>query len=141
MCQRCVFENMEFHSAQQTHCIVVFSRKNYAVTGCGSISKKHAQKRYASEFALSLSELGDTFSDGRTPEKELYADALHDAIDALLYQLTPTARSIFVGRYYFFDSIKKIASYCGVAEGTVKSSLHRSRQALKEFLIKEGFEV
>jgi len=103
--------------------------------------KKHAQKRYASEFALSLSELGDTFSDGRTPEKELYADALHDAIDAFLYQLTPTARSIFVGRYYFFDSIKKIASYCGVAEGTVKSSLHRSRQALKEFLIKEGFEV
>ena len=103
--------------------------------------KKYAQKRYASEFALSLSELSDTFSDGKTPEYELYADVLRDTINAFLYQLTPTARSIFIGRYYFFDSIKRIATYCGVAEGTVKSSLHRSRQALKEYLIKEGFEV
>ena len=103
--------------------------------------KKHAQKRYASEYALSMSELGDTFSDGKTPEHELYADTLYDAINAFLHQLTPTARSIFIGRYYFFDSIKSIAAYCSVAEGTVKSSLHRTRQALKEYLIKEGFEV
>lgn len=103
--------------------------------------KNHAKKRYASEFSLSLSELGDTFSDGKTPEQELYADALHGAINAFLHQLSPTARNIFIGRYYFFDPISRIAAYCGVAEGTVKSSLHRSRQALKEYLIKGGFEL
>lgn len=103
--------------------------------------KKHAQKRYASEYALSLAELGDTFSDGSTPEQELHAAALCDAMDAFLHSLPPAARTMFIGRYYFFDSLKTIAEYCGTAEGTVKSSLFRTRQALKAYLIKEGFEL
>ena len=103
--------------------------------------KKYAQKRYASEYAVSLSELGDVFASGSTPEQELHKEALHDAIDVFLRRLSPTARNVFVGRYFFFDSTKYIAAYCGIAEGTVKSSLHRTRQALKEYLIKEGFDV
>lgn len=103
--------------------------------------RKHAQKRYASEYALSLSELGDIFSDGSTPEQDLHAEALHDALNVFLHRLSPTARSIFIGRYYYFDSLKHIAAYCGVAEGTVKSSLHRTRQQLKTYLKKEGFEL
>lgn len=103
--------------------------------------RKHAQKRYMSEYALSLDELGDMFSDGATPEQELHAEALHDALNVFLHRLSPTARNVFIGRYYFFDSIKKIADYCGIAEGTVKSSLHRTRQALKDYLQKEGFEL
>ena len=31
--------------------------------------KKNRQKRYASQYAISLDELGDTFSDGTTPEQ------------------------------------------------------------------------
>ena len=103
--------------------------------------RKHAQKRYMSEYALSLDELGDTFSDGATPEQEFHAEALHDALNVFLHRLSPTARNVFIGRYYFFDPIKKIADYCGIAEGTVKSSLHRTRQALKAYLQKEGFEL
>lgn len=103
--------------------------------------RRHAQKRYESEYALSLSELSDTFSDGSTPEQTLCAAALGDALDQFLHRLPVTARNMFLGRYYFFDSIQDIAGYCGVAEGTVKSSLHRTRQALRTYLLKEGFEV
>lgn len=103
--------------------------------------KKHAQKRYASEYTLSLEELGDVFASGSTPEQEFYAEALQDALNTFLHRLSPTARNVFIGRYFFFDPVKKIASYCGIAEGTVKSSLHRTRQALKDYLMKEGFDV
>ena len=103
--------------------------------------KKHAKKRFASEFACSLSELSDTFSDGKTPEDDLNAQLLFDALQAFLRQLPQNSRNMFIGRYYFFDSIKEIADYCGVAEGTVKSSLHRTRQALKEYLLREGVSV
>jgi len=103
--------------------------------------KNHAQKRIASEFALSLSELEDTFSDGSTPEQELQRKALLEALNVFLHGLPPQARTMFIARYFFFDPLKKIAADCGTAEGTVKSSLSRTRQALKAYLIKEGFAV
>ena len=103
--------------------------------------KKHTNRNRVSEFTLSLAELGDSFSDGTTPEEELHAEALQDALNLFLHRLPNPARTMFIGRYYFFDSVKEIARYCGVAEGTVKSSLHRSRQALREYLVKEGFEI
>lgn len=103
--------------------------------------RRYAQKRSGSEYAVSLSELSDTFSDGKTPESELQSQELLDHIDFFLRHQPEKARKIFLGRYYFFDSLKAIAGYCGVAEGTVKSSLYRTRQALKAYLIEEGYDL
>ncbi len=103
--------------------------------------RRHAVKRYASEYALSLSELEDTFHGQRDLEQETDAAALRDAVNRFLRALSPTARRVFIGRYYFFDPVRQIAADCGIAEGTVKSSLHRTRQALRDYLIKEGFEL
>ena len=103
--------------------------------------KKHAGKRLGSQYALSLEELGDTFPDGATPEAALQARELQRALDAFVRELPPAARTVFVGRYYYFDSVGTIAGYCRMSTGTVKSTLYRTRQALKAYLIKEGFEV
>ena len=103
--------------------------------------KKHREKRYASEFAISLDELGDTFSNGATPEQELDAKLLDEAINRFVCALPDLTQRAFVGRYYFLDSIKDIASYCGMTESKVKILLFRTRQKLKENLKKEGFEV
>ncbi len=102
--------------------------------------KKRAQKRYASEYALSLSELGDSFSDGSGPEQEVDAALLDEAISTFLRALPEEARDTFIGRYYFFDSLKDVAGYCGMPETRAKSMLYRTRQALKAYLEKEGFE-
>lgn len=102
--------------------------------------KKHTRKRYASEYALSLSELGDSFSDGSGPEQEVNTILLDEAIDAFLRTLSEEARNVFIGRYYFFDSLKNVADYCGMPEARVKSMLYRTRQSLRAYLEKEGFE-
>ena len=102
--------------------------------------KKHTRKRYASEYALSLSELGDSFSDGSGPEQEVDAALLDEAISTFLRALPEEARDTFIGRYYFFDSLKDVAGYCGMPEARAKSMLYRTRQALKAYLEKEGFE-
>ena len=103
--------------------------------------RKHAAMRIGSEYALSLEELGDTFADGAAPEAALQLSQLQQAINSFVRQLSPEARAVFVGRYWFFDSVRDIADYCRMNVGTVKSSLCRTRQALKAYLIKEGFEV
>ena len=103
--------------------------------------KKHREKRYASEYAVSLDELGDSFTDGVTPEQELDAKLLDEAINRFVSALPEMTQRAFVGRYYFFDSLKDIASYCGMKEGKVKILLFRTRQKLKDYLKKEGFEV
>ena len=103
--------------------------------------KRHREKRYASEYAVSLDELGDSFTNGVTPEQELDAKLLDEAINRFVSALPEMTQRAFVGRYYFFDSIKEIATYCGLTEGKVKVLLFRTRQKLKVYLNKEGFEV
>ena len=103
--------------------------------------KKNSAKRYASEYAVSLDELGDSFSDGTTPEQILDTKLLDDAINRFLYTLSDEERNTFIGRYYFFDPLKNVAAYCGMSEAKAKSMLYRTRQSLKAHLVKEGFDL
>ena len=103
--------------------------------------RRNAAKRYASEYARSLDELGDSFSDGMTPELVLNAKLLDEAINRFVRELPEEAQNTFIGRYYFFDSLKDVAAYCGMTESKAKSLLYRTRQSLKAYLVKEGFEL
>ena len=88
--------------------------------------KKNAFKRYGSEYALSLSELEDSFACGSTPEQVLDARLLEEAINSFLRTLSKEARNTFIGRYYFFDSLKEVAEYCNMSEAKAKSLLYRT---------------
>ena len=103
--------------------------------------RRNRMKRYASEYAISLEELGDSFTDGRTPEDELNARLLTETVNRFLRTLPDEARNTFIGRYYFFDSVKNVARYCGMSESKCKSILYRTRQSLKVYLQKEGFDL
>ena len=103
--------------------------------------KKKAVKRYASSYAVSLEELGDTFSDGATPEQVLDAKALDEAVNSFVSALSQEVQTVFICRYYYFDSLKEIARCCGMKESKLKTLLYRTRQQLKDYLIKEGFDV
>lgn len=102
---------------------------------------RNRQKRQGSEYALSLSELGDCVSGGNTTEEIVNVKLLADAIGIYLRLLPEDARNAFIGRYYFLDPLKEVASYCGMTESKCKTVLYRTRLGLKEYLEKEGFCV
>lgn len=101
--------------------------------------KKHAEKRKNSEYALSLSELDECIPDKFSAEKEFEQKELSESINRFLASLSKENRDIFVCRYFYSDSIKEIASFFKSSESKIKSSIFRSRKALKEHLEKEGF--
>lgn len=103
--------------------------------------KRNREKRKASEYALSLSELEDCVCAPDTPEEQLDADLLAEAIAAFLRQQSEQARNAFLGRYWFLDPVREVARYCGMTESAAKSMLHRTRVKLKDHLKEEGFDL
>lgn len=103
--------------------------------------RKNRQKRANSEYTLSLEELEEVLPGGSTPEKELDATLLSQAINRFLRTLPAETRRLFLGRYFYCDPLKEVASYCGMKEAKAKSTLFRTRKNLKRFLEKEGFTL
>lgn len=67
--------------------------------------------------------------------------ALSEVINAFLATLNEETCNIFVRRYWFLDPIADIAVRYGLSESKVKTTLYRTRKALKTYLEKEGFEL
>ncbi len=103
--------------------------------------RAHSQKRRASEYDLSLEELGELISGSVTPESELDGKLLTEAIGSFLRTLSPNARYAFLGRYYFFDSLREVARRLGIKESRAKTMLYRIRQDLKAYLKQGGFDL
>lgn len=99
------------------------------------------EKRKNSEYEISLSELGDCVSGGNTTEETVNVKLLADAIGIWLRLQPEGNRNAFLCRYYYLDPVKEVARSCGMTEANCKTVLFRMRQSLKEYLIKEGFDV
>ncbi|MBQ6478161.1 MAG: sigma-70 family RNA polymerase sigma factor [Erysipelotrichaceae bacterium] len=97
-----------------------------------------AEKRGGGNFPLSLDELEECIPDQRSIDDRLETQYLSEAIDRFLAKLKEGERKVFVCRYWYFDSVKDIAERFGFSESKVKMLLKRTRDRLKEYLIKEG---
>lgn len=93
-----------------------------------------------SAYDLSLDELAGCIPDDRLWET-LDAKELGRCIDRFLDTLPKENRAIFLRRYWFGDSVKQIAKYTALKEGTVSVRLSRIRSALKDYLYKEGYSL
>lgn len=105
------------------------------------LRKKTTKKRRESQFSLSLSELEGCVSGKGMVDEELDVRELSKAVSDFLRTLKKDARVLFVRRYYFCDSLKGAAKYVGVSESKAKTTLYRTREKLREYLLKEGFAV
>ena len=103
--------------------------------------RRKAEKRGASQYALSLEELSECIPGGETPDEALDSKVLAQHIGAYLATLKPAVRQTFVGRYFFALSLQEIADKQGVTLSWVKTALHRARVGLREHLEKEGYSV
>ena len=100
-----------------------------------------ADKRGGGEVALVLDEIAELVSGADSVEQEIHHKELLDAINAFLDRLPSDKRSVFVCRYWYFDSIPDIASRFGVTENNVLVTLNRLRLKLHNNLLERGFEL
>ena len=91
-----------------------------------------------SAYDLSLDELAGCISD-ESAWQALDARELGRAIDRFLDTQSRDSRVIFLRRYWFGDSVKDIARAIAMSEGAVSVRLSRVRNALKDYLNKEGY--
>ncbi|MDE7436729.1 MAG: sigma-70 family RNA polymerase sigma factor [Lachnospiraceae bacterium] len=101
--------------------------------------KRNSKKRSVSEYAVSLSELEECLSAGNVTEQEIDLKMLAASVNQYLRTLPEEARDIFIGRYFFADSIREVAGYSGISESKAKSMLYRMRIGLRAYLEQEGF--
>ena len=85
--------------------------------------------------------MDDMVSGGFSPEDEYEGKMLEAAIGKFVSTLSKEQRALFIGRYYYFDSLADVARYCGVSEGKAKITLFRLRKKLKKYLEKEGYRL
>jgi len=105
------------------------------------VRKKNRQKRIPSEYTFSLSELDECISSHSGTEQQIEAEELGNVINVYLKTISPEARRLFIGRYFFLDSLKDVANYCGMSEAKAKSMLYRTRCGLKKYLEQEGYYI
>ena len=99
------------------------------------------QKRVASEFTISLSELEDFIADDSDMNAEIEAKELGKIISNYVRSLSDRQMYIFVGRYYFAEPIAKICEELGCSSSTAKREIKAIKNGLKEKLESEGFIV
>lgn len=101
---------------------------------------RHAKKRGGGEVPLVLDELEECISGEDSVEQEYIRQELVDTINEFLKALPEIDRKVFLCRYWYMDSIEKIAERFDFSQSKVTSMLHRTRGKLKKHLEKEGLQ-
>lgn len=113
-----------------------------------SINKFHhtnRKKRGGGEYTAVFEELDTSLSSAANGTASMQhndiADeiALRDALNRFLECLPESQRAVFIGRYWYFESITEIADNLNMSPSNVKMILLRCRKSLMELLQKEGF--
>jgi len=98
---------------------------------------RERQKRSANLFALT-DELQQCIAAPDDVESTVEAAEWGRALSAFVRSLPLPQQGVFVRRYWYGDPVDEIAKRYGYSRAKVKSMLLRSRNALRDYLQKEG---
>lgn len=111
--------------------------RNISINKC---LERNRLKRKA--FIIELSEeLEQCIPGSDSVENHLESIELGRIISDYLYSLPKEKRLVFMYRYYYLDSIKSIARRFKYSRSKVKTMLFRIRNDLRDYLVKEGYDV
>ena len=106
-----------------------------------SYRAKHAQKRGGANADLPFDELCDCVSDEKSIDDSITAQELGQAINRFLKTLSQREAALFVRRYFYAETVLSIAKRHHLSENNTAVILSRTRQKLRAFLLKEGYEL
>lgn len=99
------------------------------------------QKRIASEFTVSLSDIEDFIADEGDMQAEFEAKELAKTISNYVRSLPDRQMYIFVSRFYIADPLATISKELGCSVSTVKREIEAIKIGLKKQLESEGYIV
>lgn len=99
------------------------------------------EKRGGEATPLPISELEDLAPSVLNVESEAEFSELRRQLNSFVGSLDSEDRILFVQRYWYMLDIKEIAEKNGMGKSKVKMRLLRTRGRLREYLIKEGYEL
>ena len=102
--------------------------------------KNNARCRGGGETALALEELGE-IAGKDSAQEALQTKELSRAISAFLKTQPEQRRKVFVRRYFYLEDMDAIAHRYGLRPTNVRMMLSRTRQKLRQYLIKEGYDL
>ena len=88
-------------------------------------------------YDVSMDELEECLESINNIENEMNAKELSEIINEFLGRLKEKDRVIFVKRYWFCMDIAELADEMGLTKNYVNVHLHRVKEKLREYLIKE----
>lgn len=97
------------------------------------------EKRGKGQVMVVLEELSDCLAASDTVEQTMDEKYLVEVLNRFLGDLPAEKRKIFMRRYWYVSPVKEIAEDFGISESKVKMILLRTRNKLKQVLVKEGF--
>ncbi len=107
-------------------------------TALKKLRERRAGKRGGGQAVLALDELLECIPSEKTIDDDLEEKALTELLNSFVSSLGTNERRIFVCRYWYLDSVADIAEEFGYSQSKVKTTLHRTRRRLLEYLNKEG---
>lgn len=103
--------------------------------------RKNASKRGNGEMNVALDELAECIPDAKSTEDIVETAELSRLINDFLHTLKEKDCNVFLRRYWYSEEYKEIADRYQMNMNSVKTSLFRTRQRLKDFLEQEGVVI
>ena len=100
--------------------------------------QSRAEKRGGDGMEVLLGELDQCVPASHGVEQAMEDQEIAHLISGFLRTLPQEPRIMFLRRYWYGEDIADIAAKLGYGQGKVKSSLFRTRKALRSYLEKEG---
>ena len=88
-------------------------------------------------YDASLEELEDCLKSSVNVEDDIDGNELKEALGRFLGKIKKVDRVLFVKRYWFAEDVAQIAEETGFSNRYINVRLHRTREKLKDYLIKE----
>ena len=134
----CLWNNIPPKKPENLKAFAAKICRNFALN---KLRKETTEKRGGGETKVIFDEISEFVSGNDNPEIGFEQKELAKAIDDFLENLPKEKRKIFILRYWYFESVEKIAEKTGRTENSIRNSLFRERKKLKKHLAERGFEI
>lgn len=103
--------------------------------------KNREKRKIPSELMVSMKECEFFLSDSGSPDEIVFAQEIGRWINDFVRSLTKQQQYIFMGRFYFFDSVATIAKELQITESAVYKALSKLKKSLKKELLSKGVTI